>query len=133
MQNSIFNTGGNSQNTSTISLTAENFFIENNPDGYMAKSELVALGRSLTRREPKDFIGFFEQLRRGGKFDANFTIQKDRGGKEYGYPRFFMARGVKGYKVILNEGMKRFIDDYVEGVISVEFTAMDLEKIALTS
>lgn len=123
----------NSRNEKQTSLKANDFFSENNPVGYMTRTEFVSYIKSFVRREPRDFIGVIDQMRNGGKFDANFSTGRDRARRDYGFLKFLVTNGYKGYKVILNDGMKRFINDYAEGIISIDFTALELEKAAISS
>jgi hypothetical protein len=120
------------QATSETVINVSNFFItETNKNGYMIASDLINLGDSMRPKEKLDFIGLFKELEKGTKMDYNLAVSTDRAGRKYIYPKFFYARGVKGYKILVTDGILRLIEDYVEGKIKIAVSVQDLAQHAL--
>jgi hypothetical protein len=122
-----------STNTNLVTgrvLTAKDFFTDENSEGYFSKKEFQHYGSTLIRNERNDLAGFIEELKRGTKVNMNLIVRKDRSNRPYCFPQFFFARGVKGYKIIVNDEILRFINDYAEGKITVNFSLLELGKVS---
>ena len=120
------------QTSSELVITSSNFFIsEDNKNGYFQKPQFGPYGEAMTPKERYEFSGFLNELGKGTKMNGSFITKRDKGGKVYGYVPFFYARGIRAYKVIMTEGIKRLIDDYLEGKIRVAVTAQELAHIAM--
>lgn len=127
---SFFSNLNSTESANSTTLKAIDFFTDENPEGYFSKEGFKTYAKSLLRNEPNHFGGFIKELKQGSKFNWDLNTRKDRSQRPYAFPQFFHARAIKGYKIIMNPEMQRFIDDYAEGKISIDFDADDLLKIA---
>lgn len=112
-------------------LKATEFFKENDSKGYFTKSTFENYANSLVRDEVDQFIGFIGELKNGVKLNLKLKIREDRSNRQYVWCEFMYARASKGYKIIIDGEILRFIEDYATGKITVDFTAEELALIAL--
>ncbi|MDQ0964742.1 hypothetical protein QFZ20_000145 [Flavobacterium sp. W4I14] len=133
MNTDFFSVDTKSAQASTeLVITSSNFFVsENNKNGYGTPSEFIDYSSDMPINARPQFAGFMEELKKGTKMDYSIFVKRDRGGKEYIYPKFFYARGIKGYKIMKSDAILRLIDDYVTGKITVAVSAQDLAKVAM--
>lgn len=115
-----------SQEKKGKSITAFDFFKENNPSGYFTKPDFLKLTESLERKEPIHFVKVFESLNKGERIEFDDTIQEDKWGREYLWIKFTYARAVRGLKLVGGKEMVSFISDYAYGKINVDFTVDEL-------
>jgi hypothetical protein len=111
-------------------MVAKDFFTEDNPDGYFSKKGFQDYGSKLIRNEQSDLAGFIDQMKRGTKLNMNLIVRKDRSNRPYCFPQFYFARGIKGFKIIVNDEILRFIEDYAEGRITVNFSLLELGRVS---
>lgn len=110
----------------STTLTAKDFFRDNNPKGYFTKQEFIDYATGLVRDEPNQFIDFIEQFQNGARLNSKLQIRNDRSGRQYVWVEFNYARASRGYKVIVSCDILRFIQEYATGQINVDFTTEEL-------
>lgn len=119
-------------NGRSLKLTTENFFKEDNPNGYLSKEGLMTHVEGFEENEPQQFMDAFEQMRQGKRLKYNPTIQThQKNGAKYLWLEFQYPRGTRGFKVVINDDLLRLIEDYVMGKVSIHFTIEDLVDVAL--
>ena len=126
MKKSLFKVTSQSQEKKGNSITAFDFFKENNPNGYYFKPEFLKVTESLERNEPEQFVEILENLEKGYRIKLETKVRIDKSGKEYIWVDFIFARAVRGLKLVGDAGMVKFISDYAHGKINVDFTIDDL-------
>lgn len=126
MKKSLFKVTSQSQDKKGNSLTASDFFIENNANGYYTKPDFISTAESLERTEPAQLVETFENCRNGHRIKLNTITRYDKSGKAYMWNEFQYARATRGLRVPSDSGMVRFITDYAHGRINVDFTFDEL-------
>lgn len=112
-------------------LTAKDFFKENNPRGYFTRPEFVEFGNTLTENEAKDFTDLIAQLKAGSKLNLKFQLRHDKVGKQYAWIEFLFAKANKGFKLLVAGDVLRLIEEYAVGLVKIGFTAEELSEVAL--
>ncbi len=114
-------------------LTAKEALGKEGSRQYFQPNNLITHLRSLRLPDCNFLEGIVNEMLQNQKIDDTGTERSDKGNRPY---RFYQTRknnGQKGYKVILEAGMKNFIEDYIAGKFTINFTLEELHEEALNS
>ncbi|MGN6641258.1 MAG: hypothetical protein ACTHJ8_20275 [Mucilaginibacter sp.] len=98
---------------------------------YSNPGEYLAYLKGLRQPEVEDLEKFFMAVREGLRMENHLQRRKDRVGRIYAFPRFMQPKAGSGYKVITDAGMEKFIVDYADGIIEIDFTLVELAEEAM--
>lgn len=112
-------------------LTAKQFFKENDANGYFTKPDFVKYVNGMVNNEADEFVGLISNFKDGAKIDLKFQLREDKAKRQYAWIEFQFAKAKKGFKVVVDGDILRFIEQYAVGLIKVDFTAEDLSDEAL--
>lgn len=99
--------------------------------GYSDPETVILYAKSLRAQEIEQLEQFFNYVRNGVRIIGSLVTRKDRSNRSYQHPTFLNGRSSTGTKVILEAGMKDFLNDYMEGKVSINFTLEELVEEAL--
>jgi hypothetical protein len=116
---------------STRLVTAKGFLGKDGSTGYFKPDELLDYARSLREPEIEQADQTFQCVNAGLRTTGSFVTRVDKGGRQYTYLTFNKINASVGLKVILEGGMKQFINDYQDGKISIDFTLEQLVEEAM--
>jgi hypothetical protein len=118
-----------SQQGSSLSapkITAADFFGKNGKPGYSTSEEFLEYGETLTPSDEEHLRKGANYMKEGLRTDGGSEIRRDVAGKQYQYYRFYKSRSTPGVKFILTTSIIRLINDYQNGLITIDFTLDDL-------
>jgi len=109
-------------------ITAKQFL--GKVDGFKGYSNPVEFATYLDslRDDEYDQCGeFFSAVNEGCKLSNVTKTHRDRARRLYLHPVPIRPKSDSGLKVILEAGMPRFIEDYINGRVEINFTFEELE------
>ena len=113
-------------------ITAKQFLNKDSVvTGYSTPGEYLTYLQSLRNEEVDDLTKFFDAVKEGLRLSNVTRTRKDRGGRVYLFPIPVQPKSGSGLKIILEAGMTRFIEDYINGKITIEFGLEELAEEAL--
>jgi hypothetical protein len=113
-------------------LTAKQFLSkEPNVKGYSNPTLFLEYLKSLRPPELEQTEQFFDFCKRGVRIIGSVVTRTDRSNRSYQHPAFLDGNTQTGCKVILEAGMKEFLQDYRSGKVSINFTLDELVEDAM--
>jgi len=112
-------------------ITADNFFTDGNPSGFISKAGFKRLVSPQSKSELVAFDAFLKELNSGVKINAMPLEKPDTDGRNYVWVTVGYKRGTRPYKVFTAEKLSTFIGVYQEGLITCSLSLDSLYKAAI--
>jgi hypothetical protein len=110
----------------------DQFFTDENVNGFMAKSELLSYVRSLTPPQQDQQDLFFEYTVEGFSISSLPIASDDKEtGETVMWVTFKLPKAPQNFRMIYHPGLLRFIKEYQQGKIKPSFTFDQLIEEAL--
>jgi len=100
---------------------------------YFQGSQLMVYLQSLRPNECDFLESIVNEMQNNAKLSDTGTTRSDKSNRPYRFYEINKNNGRKGFKVILEAGMKNFIEDYINGKFTINFTLEELHEEALNS
>lgn len=113
------------ENANAVILTASMFF----GDGwspYFTPDEWIDYGKRLRVGEVDDLRKLLSLMKAGFLMEGNSRTRTDKGKRNYLYDHFIQSKARPGIKIVLEGGIKQFIEHYQEGKITIDFSLDEL-------
>lgn len=129
----IFNTlHGGSQGSGRDPITAKEFLGKEGSRKYPSSIEaFLTYCKSLRELEIEQLEQFFSNVKAGRRYIGTIVTRMDKGNRPYKYITFNNLGGNRGVKVVVNEWMNKFINDYYDHKIQIDFTLEQLVEEAM--
>lgn len=99
--------------------------------GYSTSDEFLSYGRGLRPSELEQLEQAFNFFKSGLRVVGSLVTRYDRSNRAYQHPSFLQGRSNVGTKIILEGGMNEFLQDYMSGEFSINFTLQELIQEAM--
>ena len=99
--------------------------------GYIAPTTLLSYCRSLREGELKQKAIFYQSIKDRLRILDCSIPKEDKGGRLYTFIGFKKPLGNVNVKLILESGMDKVLDDYLNGKLEINFTLEELITEAL--
>ena len=122
----------NPKSGSTLELTVKQW-LNRDPEvkGYSTAEAFIPYAESLRESEVEQLDQCFTNFKNGLRIVGNLVTRLDKANRPYQHPGFLQGNATIGCKVILEAGMKEFLQDYIAGKVSIKFTLEELIEEAL--
>lgn len=121
-----------SQGGAQAKLTAKQFLSKDpKVKGYTTPDAFLTYGKSLRPSEVEQLEQGFSFIKDKVKIIGSLTTRPDRSHRSYAHPTFLHGNAQQGCKIILEAGMKEFLQDYIKGNVAIGFTLEELIEEAM--
>lgn len=114
-------------------LTAKEALGKEGHRHYFQANQLLAYLQSLRQNECDFLESLILEMHTNAKLADTGTTRFDKGNRPYKFYEINKNNGRKGFKVILESGMKNFFEDYINGKFSINFTLEELHEEAMNN
>lgn len=97
-----------------------------NIKGITNSEEFLVYGESLRDEEVQQLGQFFGFLKNGINVTGSLIKRNDKGDRQYIFTNFLRGKATTGTKIILTPWMDEFVNSYVDGRITINFTLDEL-------
>jgi hypothetical protein len=110
----------------------DQFYTDENVNGYMSKKEMLAYSRALTTGQQDQQDLFFEYTAEGFSISSLPIASEDKEtGETVIWTSFKLPKAPQNFRMIYHPGILRFIKEYQQGKIKPSFTYDQLIEEAL--
>lgn len=108
-------------------LTASQFLgKDRNVKGVTTPEAFLTYGKSLREEEIDQLNQFFGFVKGQVRVIGSLVTRRDKGNRPYQYAGFLMGNATIGTKIITEAGMGEFLQDYIAGKVTINFTLEEL-------
>lgn len=97
-----------------------------NIKGITISEEFLKYGESLRDEEVQQLGQFIDFAKHGINVTGSLIKRKDKGGRPYVFTNFLRGKATTGTKIILTPWMDEFINSYIDGRLTINFTLDEL-------
>ena len=114
-------------------LSAQQFLGKNSGTNYFTTDAFLSYAQSLREQEVEQLERVFEAMQGGLRVVGSIVPRTDKGKRQYIFVTFVRPNAGVGYKFILEGGMSKLLQDYMDGKFVLGFTLSELVDEAMSS